>query len=88
MKSHKLSTIIYAQGFLEEEIGTAYSVLEVNEETMTDEQMVAASNENEHRENVRHMWDIVNSALDELRRENTSLENKLALIDLARNTET
>ena len=30
----------------------------------------------------------LNDGLDELRKENTNLENKLALIDLARNTET
>jgi hypothetical protein len=88
MKSHSLSTIVYAQGYLGDFIEEITEPITVDEETMTDEQMVAASNENEHRTETRQMWKILSEGLTELRRENASLENKLALIDLARNTET
>ena len=88
MKSHSLSTIVYAQGFIGDFIEEVTEPLAVDEETMTDEQMVTASNENEHRTEARTMWRILSEGLTELRRENTALENKLALIDLARNTET
>jgi N-acetylglutamate synthase/N-acetylornithine aminotransferase len=88
MTSHKLSTIVFAQGWLAEYIDNATEIVEVNEDTMTNDEMVAASNENEYREQARAMWEIITKSLDELRKENTSLENKLSLIDLARNTET
>ena len=88
MRSHKLSTVVFAQGFLGDYIEEVTQLLEVNEETMTDEQMVVASNENDHRLHAREMWNIIDQGLDELRKENTNLENKLTLIDMARNTET
>ena len=74
MNSHKLSTIVYAQGWMAEHIETHNDFLDDRE---TDE----------YRAQVQQMWEIVSQGLDELRKENTALENKLALIDLARNTE-
>lgn len=73
MNSHKLSTIVYAQGFIDEHIKTHDNYLDDSES-------------DEYREQVQQMWDIVSDGLDQLRKENASLENKLALIDLARNT--
>ena len=75
MKSHKLSTIVYAQGWMEEHIETHNDFLNEDE---TDE----------YRAQVQEMWRIISEGLDQLRAENTSLENKLALIDMARNTQT
>ena len=75
MKSHKLSTIVYAQGWMEEHIQTHNDFLDDSE---TDE----------YRDQVQQMWQIISEGLDHLRAENTALENKLALIDLARNTPT
>lgn len=74
MKSHKLSTVVYAQGWLSEHIVTHNDYLD---DTETDA----------YREQVQQMWQIVSEGLDELRKENAALENKLALIDLARNAE-
>jgi DNA polymerase III gamma/tau subunit len=75
MKSHRLSTIVYAQGFIDEHIKTHNDFLDDTESDA-------------YREQVQQMWQIVSEGLDQLRAENTSLENKLALIDLARNTPT
>lgn len=74
MTSHKLSTIVFAQSFIDTEIEDKYGDPEPDQQ--------------EYFEQVSAMWAIVSTAIDELRKENTSLQNKLALIDLARNTET
>jgi hypothetical protein len=86
MDSHKLSTVAYAQGFIEDYIESNTQPLDID--MIADEAKQEASDENEHREQVIEMWRIISSGLDRLRKENTSLENKLALIDLARNTVT
>jgi hypothetical protein len=78
MKSHKLSTIVYAQGWLD----TFFENYENDATPIRDEDI------DEYKEHALEMWRILNDGLDELRKENTSLENKLALIDMARNTET
>ncbi len=75
MKSHRLSTIVYAQGWFEEHVISHNNFLDENES-------------DEYRSQVQQMWQIISDGLDELRTENTSLENKLALIDMARNTPT
>jgi len=74
MNSHKLSTVVYAQGWLDTEINEKYGSPEPDQQ--------------EHFDNVLHMWQIVFEGLDQLRKENASLQNKLTLIDLARSTET
>jgi hypothetical protein len=75
MKEHKLSTIVYAQGWLDAHITTHNDPFDITE---TDE----------YRQYVQNMWTIVNEGLDQLLRENTSLQHKLMLIDIARGTET
>lgn len=74
MTSHKLSTIVFAQGWLDEEIRSKYSDPEPDQ--------------TDYYAQVLATWEIISTSIDELRKENTSLENKLALIDLARNTKT
>jgi len=86
MKSHKISTIVYAQGFVD---GFIESETEpVIEFEGTEEGVQRMRDENEYKSQVREMWAIMSEGLDQIRKENASLENKLALIDLARNTET
>ena len=85
MVSHKLSTIVYSQGFLDSFIESETEPVELDE-TWSDETTQDAKDQNEYREQVRAMWLVLSEGLDQLRKENTSLENKLALIDLARNT--
>lgn len=75
LTSHKLSTIIYAQGFIGEHIETHNNFLDERE---TDE----------YRSEVQDMWRLLSEGVDQLMRENASLRNKLTLIDLARNTQT
>ena len=87
MVSHKLSTIVYAQGFLDDFIEAEAEPIELDE-NWPDDTTQDAKDQNEYREQVRAMWLVLSEGLDQLRKENTSLENKLALIDLARNTVT
>ncbi len=79
LTSHKISTVVYAQGFIEDYIeNNTQPLLDIEEN----------ADENEHREQVIEMWRVLSSGLDQLRKENVSLQNKFALIDMARNTET
>ncbi len=87
MNSHKLSTIVYAQGFLENFIEGETEPIEL-EESWTEDSTQDAKDQNEYRFEVRAMWKVLSDGLDQLRKENTSLQNKLALIDMARSTET
>ena len=86
MDSHKISTVFYAQGFLEDYIESNTQPLDVD--MISDDAKQEASDENEHREQVAAMWQVLSRGLDQLRKENVSLQNKLTLIDLARTTET
>jgi hypothetical protein len=87
MVSHKISTIVYSQGFLDGFIEAEAAPIELSED-WSDETTQDAKDQNEYREQVRAMWLVLSEGLDQLRKENTSLENKLALIDMARNTVT
>jgi hypothetical protein len=87
MDSHKISIIVYAQGFVEGFIDSEAEPIELDED-WSDETTQDAKDENEYKEQVRAMWTVLSEGLDQLRKENASLENKLALIDMARNTET
>jgi hypothetical protein len=75
MTSAKLSTLVYCQGFIGEHIETHNNPLDDTESDA-------------YREQVQEAWKLLSDGIDELRRDYTSLENKLALIDLARNTKT
>ncbi len=87
MKEHKIGTIVYAQGFVDSFIESETEPITVSEDSSTEVQQDAIE-QNEYRVEVATMWKVLSEGLDQLRKENTSLENKLALIDLARNTVT
>lgn len=83
MESHKQGTILYALGFLEEHIENTTGMLEVNEGTMTDEQMVKNSNENEYRVQVKAMWAVLETGYRQLLAENGRLHNRITMAELA-----
>jgi hypothetical protein len=75
MALHKDSTITYALGFVEDYIEKTCVPLEVDEETMTDENL----KENEHREHVRAMMKVLSEGVFQLSRENLTLATKISL---------
>jgi hypothetical protein len=72
--SHKLSTIVYAQGLIEDFIEIATPVKEGDDEK--------TATINQHHEEIRLLWSILSTGIDELRRENTDFINKLALVKM------
>lgn len=83
MTQHKDSTIAFALGFIEDFVESNSEFLEVNEETMTEQQLLAASNENEHRSQVHAMMKVISDGIAQLMRENTSLRTKILLAESA-----
>jgi hypothetical protein len=77
--SHQLSTIVYAQGFIEDYI-------ENNTQPLVD--VEENSEENEYREHVIEMWRVLSAGLDQIRKENVSLQNKITLVTGALNITT
>jgi hypothetical protein len=72
--SHKLSTLVYAEGQIEDFIEIVTKPKEGDDEkTLTI---------NQHHEEILLMWSIVAAGLRQLRSENTDLLNKLALVKM------
>lgn len=83
MESHKQSTVVYALGFVETFIQDNTLLHTVDESTMTDEQMVKASNDNEYFDQVTAMWRVLDEGVKQLLAENGRLLNKIAMVELA-----
>lgn len=87
MAEHKISTIVYAQGFVEGFIEAETEPIEIGED-WTDETQQDAAEQNEYRKEVLSTWKVLSEGLDQLRRENDSLRNKISLVDSAMKTPT
>lgn len=83
MESHKQSTIVYALGFVETFVQDNTLLNTVDEETMTDEEMTKASNENEYLDQVTAMWRVLDDGVKQLLAENGRLLNKIAMAEMA-----
>lgn len=83
MESHKQSTIIYALGFVETFVEDNTLLLTVDEATMSDDQMVKNSNENEYRDQVSAMWRVLEEGVRQLLAENGRLQNKITMAEMA-----
>ena len=83
MESHKMSTILYALGFVETFVQDNTLLLTVDETTMTDEQMSKNSQENEYRDQVTAMWRVLEAGVKQILAENGRLLNKIAMAELA-----
>jgi len=82
MDSHKQSTIAYAVGYIEDYIEDKAQPLEEGEDD--DQETVQFKlNENEHREQVRAMMNVISDGLTQLARENAALLNKIFLAEAA-----
>jgi hypothetical protein len=72
---HKLSSAVFAQGWLEGQIESAVAkTAEENKEDPT--QLLIATQ-------VQEQWSIVSATLDDLIKENTELKRKLAIVESA-----
>ena len=83
MDTHRHSTIIYALGFVENFIQDNTELLEVNETTISDEEQVKKSNENEYRDQVAAMWRVLDEGVKQLIAENGRLQNKILMAEMA-----
>lgn len=76
MESHKTSTIAYALGFITDYVEQhTEPLVEGDEETLVDD--------NNHREQVRAMMEVLNKGTTQLMAENGRLLNKIASAELA-----
>jgi len=87
MALHKLETIVYALGFVEDYIDSNTEPVELDE-NWPDDTTRDAKDTNEYHEQVRNMMKVLSEGVTQLRRENTSLQNKLLLVQSALNTPT
>ena len=87
MTEHKIGTIVYAQGWIDDFISGETEPIVIDEGS-SDEVQQDAAEQNEYFVQVRNMWTILSEGLDQIRRENVSLQNKLMLVDSAMKTPT
>lgn len=83
MDTHKSSTIIYALGFVETFVESNTEMLTVDENSMSDEEMIKNSNENEYRDQVTAMWRVLDEGVRQLIAENGRLQNKIMMAEMA-----
>ncbi len=72
---HKTSTIVFAQGWLGGQIGSAVTAAEADKDENPSAAVVAAE--------VAGQWQIIDEALDDLIKENAELNRKLAVVQSA-----
>ncbi len=84
---HKIETVMYALGFIEDYVEGNTEPVELDE-NWTDETIQDAKDTNEYHVQVRNMMKVLSDGMTQLRRENTSLQNKMTLIQGAINTPT
>jgi hypothetical protein len=83
MESHKQSTILYSLGFIETFVQDNTLLLTVDKNTMSDEDMIKNSNENEYRDQVAAMWRVLDEGVRQLLAENGRLLNKITMAEMA-----
>jgi hypothetical protein len=83
MESHKQSTILYSLGFVETFVQDNTLLLTVDKNTMSDEEMIKNSNENEYRDQVAAMWRVLDEGVRQLLAENGRLLNKITMAEMA-----
>jgi len=83
----KIETIVYALGFIEDYVDNNTEPVELDED-WSDDTARDAKDTNEYHEQVRNMMKVLFDGVTQLRRENTSLQNKLLLVQSALNTPT
>jgi len=83
----KIETIVYALGFIEDYVDNNTEPVELDED-WSDDTARDAKDTNKYHEQVRNMMKVLFDGVTQLRRENTSLQNKLLLVQSALNTPT
>jgi len=83
MELHKQSTLVYALGFVETFVQDNTLLLTVDKDTMSDEDMIKNSNENEYRDQVTAMWRVLDEGVKQLLAENGRLLNKITMAEMA-----